>query len=62
MVQRALVVLLGLPIALFAWWGSWELARQVPAAPQAALGAAAFAAIGLVALAAAVLGARGVQR
>ncbi|HZU05480.1 MAG TPA: hypothetical protein VFB73_05865 [Chloroflexota bacterium] len=58
MVQRALVILLGLPIVLFAWWGSWELARQLSTAPQAALGAVVFAAIGLVALAAVVLSAR----
>ncbi|HZS03213.1 MAG TPA: hypothetical protein VFE37_31200 [Chloroflexota bacterium] len=56
--QRALQVLLALPIAAFALWGAWELARQVPTAPQAALGALGFVAIGVVALAAAALGAQ----
>ena len=58
MLQRALVALLALPVAVFAFWGAWEIARQVATAPQALLGAAAFAAIGAVALAAGVLGAR----
>ena len=57
MAQRVLLLVLGLPIAAFALWGSWEMARQVPTAPQAVFGAAAFAIFGLVALAAAVLGA-----
>jgi hypothetical protein len=60
--QRALVVLLALPIAAFALWGAWELARQVPTAPQAALGAVAFVAIGGVALAAGALGAQSTGR
>ena len=60
--QRALVVVLTLPIAAFALWGAWELARQVPAAPQAAIGAVAFLAIGGVALAAGALGAQAVGR
>ena len=60
--QRALVMALALPIAAFALWGAWELARQVPTAPQAALGAAAFLAIGAVALAAGALGAQATGR
>ena len=56
--QRALVAILALPITAFALWGAWELARQVPTAPQAALGAIAFVAIGVVALAAGALGAQ----
>jgi hypothetical protein len=55
---RVLVVLLALPIAAFALWGAWELARQVPTTPQAALGAVVFLAIGGVALAACALGAQ----
>jgi len=56
-VQRVLIGLLGGCIGLFAWWGSWEMAGHISAAPQAALGALAFAIIGLVALLAALLGA-----
>lgn len=57
MAQRLLIGLLGCCIGLFAWWGSLEMARHIPAAPQAALGVVAFAIIGLVALLAAALGA-----
>ena len=60
--QRVLLVALALPSAAFALWGSWEMARQVPAAPQALLGAAAFVLFGLLALAAAALGARATSR
>ncbi|HEY7061617.1 MAG TPA: hypothetical protein VII06_09070 [Chloroflexota bacterium] len=60
--ERALVVVLALPIAAFALWGAWELARQTPAAPQAAIGAVGFVAIGGVALAAGALGARAAGR
>ncbi|HLI26742.1 MAG TPA: hypothetical protein VKZ60_06710 [Chloroflexota bacterium] len=55
--QRALLAALGLPVALFALWGAWEIARYVPQAPQAVLGAAFFLACGLAGLAAVVLGA-----
>ncbi|HLH23141.1 MAG TPA: hypothetical protein VK066_11495 [Chloroflexota bacterium] len=60
--QRALIVVLTLPIAAFALWGAWAIARQVPTAPQAALGAVAFVGIGAVALAAGALGARTVRQ
>ncbi len=60
--QRALVVVLAVPIAAFALWGAWELARQVPAAPQAAIGALGFLAIGGVALAAGALGVQAAGR
>ena len=58
MVQRLLIVLLAVPIAFFALWGSWEMALQTPAAPLAPLGALAFVVIGVGALAVALLGAR----
>ena len=56
--QRALILLLTLPIAAFALWGAWAMAREATAAPQALIGAVAFIAIGIVALAAGALGAR----
>ena len=55
MLQRALLIALGLPIAAFALWGALAIARQIPDAPQAAVGALAFAAIGLVCLAGTLL-------
>jgi hypothetical protein len=58
MLQRLLIVLLALPIAFFALWGGWEMALQTPSAPLAPLGALAFVAIGVGALAVALLGAR----
>jgi hypothetical protein len=57
MVRRALIVVLGLPAALLALWGGWEIALQVPGAPQALVGAAGLLAIGVIALAATFLGA-----
>jgi hypothetical protein len=60
--QRALVAILALPIAAFAFWGAWEIARQMPTAPQAALGAIAFGAIGIIGLAAGLLGAQAAAR
>jgi hypothetical protein len=62
MARRALLVALGLPVALFALWGAWEIARYIPQAPQAALGAAFFLACGLGGLAAVVLAARAQPR
>ncbi|MBX5491226.1 MAG: hypothetical protein IRZ14_08705 [Chloroflexi bacterium] len=57
MVQRLLLVALGLPVTLFALWGAWEIARHLPEAPQAVLGAAFFLACGVIGAAALVLGA-----
>lgn len=62
MAQRALLVVLGLPVGLFALWGAWEIARQTPNAPQALLGAAFFLVCGALALAATLLGARAQPR
>ena len=60
--QRAILLVLGVPVALFALWGAWEIARQTPHAPQAVLGAAFFAAAGVLALIATILGARAQRR
>ena len=38
MLPRALVLVLGLATALFAWWASWELAMHLAEAPQAIIG------------------------
>jgi hypothetical protein len=62
MSQRLLLVLLAVPIAFFALWGSWEMLRHTPEAPLAPLGALAFVVIGVGALAVAVLGARAYAR
>ena len=62
MIQRILLVALGLPIAVFCFWGSWELARRVPDAPQAALAVAGFVAIGVVTVLAVAFGALGRPR
>ncbi|MBI4492617.1 MAG: hypothetical protein HY690_07485 [Chloroflexi bacterium] len=59
MAQRLLLAALGLAIAVFALWGSWEAARQIPTAPQALLAAVGLALFGLLALAATALGAAG---
>ncbi len=48
---RGLLVVFGGLIAVFCLWGAWEMARQVPQAPQAVLPALVFAAFGVVALA-----------
>ena len=58
MLQRVLLLALGLPVGLFALWGSLEMARQTPNAPQALIGAAFFALFGVLALAATALGVR----
>jgi hypothetical protein len=55
---RLLIVVLAVPIAGFALWGSWEMLRQTPSAPLAPLGALAFLAIGIALLVCAALGAR----
>lgn len=60
--RQALLVVLGVPVALFALWGAWEIGRQMPQAPQALLGVAFFAAVGGVALAATLFGARAQRR
>ncbi len=62
MLQRWLIVVLAVPIAFFALWGSWEMARQTPSAPLAPLGALAFVAIGIGALLVAGFGARASAR
>lgn len=48
---RVLLVVLGALIAVFCFWGAWEMARQIPHAPQAILPVLLFAAFGCVALA-----------
>ena len=55
---RLLIVVLAVPIAVFALWGSWEMVRQTASAPLAPLGALAFLVIGLGLLVCAALGAR----
>jgi hypothetical protein len=47
---RGLLVVFGTLIAFFCFWGAWEMARQIPSAPQAILPALVFAAFGAVAL------------
>ena len=59
---RLLIIALAVPIAVFALWGSWEMARQTPSAPLAPLGALAFVVIGVGALVVAMLGARAAAR
>ena len=55
---RLLLVALMLPIALFTFWGAWELVRLTLGAPQAVLGALMLVAFGVLALAAAYYGVR----
>jgi hypothetical protein len=46
---RGLLVAFGALIGFFCLWGAWEMARQIPHAPQAVLPALLFAAFGVIA-------------